>query len=254
MWTMRANRRNRRIAATALMIRPPAGWGAPPPADRLASVEQISPQMRSAATPALRNLCRRRWAGRVVDLRRVVMEAIPLCEDEGTLWGAVYQLTGPPDGVAQVVASPRHLVLSFAPGDTRTDFLWQLWSEGKSSDPEWGTIAGEWTEATGQLYRRGLRGLRRRGEDPRQCRPVSQAGFSLMTLEEDRLHPELEAVVAVANSIYTTAWLETDALCRKEWLVMERSHAEQERRWQEVNQEARRRLAGLMRNERLISM
>jgi hypothetical protein len=204
---------------------------------------------------ALRELCLRRWPNRVVDARTVILAATLLCYNERVLWDCLYDLTGPPQGVAQMVDSPHRLVLSV--GSREKPVVWGA---------DGAFITG--TEVDGALYQHGLRWLRRRGADPETCGAGLREWFVREPLDDDRLmaaaaeerlHPEIRSALAAVQAIYARAALEADELCRPERATLSfGNHAfitdAQAERWRAVEGQARRRLVTLMGNPRLVGM
>jgi hypothetical protein len=201
----------------------------------------------TAGAPSVRAVSLRRWANRTVDARKVIMAAVPCCGSEQTLWAAIHDLTGPPRGVAQVVASRHQIIFSFGPRD---DVV--RWSRGVDNDPVAGTISGGWTEAGGRLYRRGVAALGRRGVAASDCSPVCQFAFEPASLRQTLMHPDIKAAVDAVRSLYTRSAAEATAICRAEGTTS--PEADFDQRWLELEFQARRRLTRLMSNPRLAGL
>jgi hypothetical protein len=211
---------------------------------------------------AVRDLCLRRWENRTVDARTVILAAALLCETERVLWEALYELTGPPRGVAQIVVAPRYLVLSIAPATKPPE-----WNIGDADAVSLRATSHEFGEQSGRLYQRAVRTLRRRGVDPATCEAASQELFWREPADEwtltaptddEHLHPELRNALEAVQGVYAQAAAEADGLCRKErgrpaGTACNQSN-EETVRWWELEERARRRLIGLIGNQRLAGL
>jgi hypothetical protein len=193
----------------------------------------------------VRQLCRRRWGGRVVSFRAALFAAVGVCETEHAMWLAMFALTGPAAGIAQVVASREHLVLAVAGRHENVE-----WTEAGGDPTIFPWLApGEPIEASGVLWHRAVTHLGRHGIPEAECWPRSQNWFSGEGLETGDAHPQLERARAIAQAVYARSLGEADEIFAQGAGGVRSCPA-----WREAEGRARRRLIRLAANDRLRSL
>jgi hypothetical protein len=184
----------------------------------------------------------RRWEGRCVSLREVVLTLARYSDSDEAVWQRLGEVVRPPLGAVLGVAGQRNACLSFA---ARNETI--SWTEVGGKLLTWGYKA----EVTGghALLARGVDFLVARGEEPSACQAV---GSHRLLGDINGIVPAVDQVVDELRALYLSSQLEAWG---GRWPAGYQPHAPRDNpRWWSAERRARRRLIGLQLNERLLGM